>query len=276
MKNNIDSQPDLLWHYTNLAGLLGIIEHQELWATDLRYLNDSTEFKYGLERVLAVLRQRDDRYGDVADLFEEIADAVETIIQAFVVCFSTHHDNLSLWRGYGHQGYALGFERDKLEQYFGVSPFVEIFPPRLQQIAYKQGLQESLVDAVLAQHRIEPDPDTDGGAANIPLIMHLYLLTGALKHPAFRDEGEIRLTFSRDIEDTGSDVKFREGKLGPTPYLPLPLTDSAGVFKEALLRKIVVGPTPYPSEAERGVRQFLETRGLRDVKVTSSEVPLRW
>ena len=36
-------EPTILWHYTNLAGLIGIVERRKLWATDLRYLNDSTE-----------------------------------------------------------------------------------------------------------------------------------------------------------------------------------------------------------------------------------------
>ncbi len=62
----------LLWHYTNLSSLLGIIESKELWATDLRYLNDRTEFAYGLEQVLNVLR--DERLNDgKPDYFQNLA-----------------------------------------------------------------------------------------------------------------------------------------------------------------------------------------------------------
>lgn len=36
--------PEILYHYTSLAGLRGIVERQELWATTVYYLNDELEF----------------------------------------------------------------------------------------------------------------------------------------------------------------------------------------------------------------------------------------
>ncbi len=41
-----------LFHYTNAKGLVGIIESQSIWATDYRYLNDSTEIKFFLKDCL--------------------------------------------------------------------------------------------------------------------------------------------------------------------------------------------------------------------------------
>src|SRR5437588_295872 len=35
--------PEVLWHYTNGAGLLGIAENKSLWCTEYRHLNDSAE-----------------------------------------------------------------------------------------------------------------------------------------------------------------------------------------------------------------------------------------
>jgi hypothetical protein len=38
--------PDVVFHYTDTAGLLGIIERGGFWATDYRYMNDSAEIQY--------------------------------------------------------------------------------------------------------------------------------------------------------------------------------------------------------------------------------------
>ena len=42
---------ELIYHYTDLNGLLGILESKELWATDVRYLNDASEATFGEERL---------------------------------------------------------------------------------------------------------------------------------------------------------------------------------------------------------------------------------
>jgi hypothetical protein len=36
---------NLLYHYTSEAGLRGILESDRIWATDVRFLNDDTEFQ---------------------------------------------------------------------------------------------------------------------------------------------------------------------------------------------------------------------------------------
>ena len=40
--------PEVLYHYTSGAGLLGIITSHELWASDVFYLNDPSEIFYSL------------------------------------------------------------------------------------------------------------------------------------------------------------------------------------------------------------------------------------
>jgi hypothetical protein len=41
--------PPFLYHYTGLDGLLGIVEKSELWATNVNYMNDATEFRIALK-----------------------------------------------------------------------------------------------------------------------------------------------------------------------------------------------------------------------------------
>ncbi len=39
----------ILYHFTNQQGLLGIVENKEIWATQIQYLNDTSEYRYTLE-----------------------------------------------------------------------------------------------------------------------------------------------------------------------------------------------------------------------------------
>ena len=43
--------PEVIYHYTTQAGLLGIIGNGEIWASDLRYLNDSAEYHHALKLI---------------------------------------------------------------------------------------------------------------------------------------------------------------------------------------------------------------------------------
>lgn len=268
------------WHYTDLKGLMGIVEHSELWATDLRYLNDSSEFDYGMKQALRFLSSDASAEPDAAKR-KAVAKALKKFvtnntIHAYVVCFSRHDDHLSLWRGYGQQGYALGFQRKVLEQHFDVTHVVDPSRPHLQELAYSESHQKNLVKTAVKQHGQAPEITSTAFSDYIDdLARHLYILIGALKHPAFRDEGEIRLTFRRSSTEEGG-VKFREGPLGPTPYLVLPLPGHGEAPEASSLRKVVMGPTPHPAEAEAGVRHLLAVSGLAHVAVRRSKVPLRW
>ncbi len=67
--------PDLIYHYTDAAGFVGIVERNELWSTDAGFLNDSTELVYIneiLAEVIAELRVRYDTDAVVLGLVQEI------------------------------------------------------------------------------------------------------------------------------------------------------------------------------------------------------------
>jgi hypothetical protein len=56
-------QPDVLWHYTNAAGFLGIFRSGKLWATNTDYLNDASEMRYA--RILVLRAVYNSRSGAV-------------------------------------------------------------------------------------------------------------------------------------------------------------------------------------------------------------------
>src|SRR5262245_50075307 len=52
--------PTVLYHYTDGAGLLGIVESQAIWASDVEFLNDAQELVYARDAFYDELQKRAD------------------------------------------------------------------------------------------------------------------------------------------------------------------------------------------------------------------------
>lgn len=138
--------PDLLYHYTTQEGLLGIIEKQKIWASQLQYLNDASEGQIFTKLFLDEFNQRASTVSEdppsqlrmLAQLMGRSVDRPECQIQcankvvldfgltafswieaqdAFVASFSKQGDLLSQWRAYSGEngGYSIGFARSYLK-----------------------------------------------------------------------------------------------------------------------------------------------------------------
>jgi|WetSurMetagenome_2_1015567.scaffolds.fasta_scaffold1664213_1 hypothetical protein len=83
-----DPGDQLFYHYTSQRGLLGIMKEKKIWATNIRYLNDESEFDYGVNKVLEVLESGPPQIRE--DLSETIRSHLEQgePLDVFVVSFS--------------------------------------------------------------------------------------------------------------------------------------------------------------------------------------------
>src|SRR5438105_13262936 len=110
------SLPPALFHYTDRAGLQGILTSGRLWATNARHLNDTSELEYACDLVDSVLQNRlkcassrvvatflDDAYYTYS--------AYEALYAVFVTSFCSAGNELSQWRAYAGdgEGYSIGF-----------------------------------------------------------------------------------------------------------------------------------------------------------------------
>ncbi len=138
--------PEFLYHYTTQEGLLGILRDKCIWATDIRYLNDTSEGQIFTKLFLDELNQRPTTEPEgppsqlmmLGQLMGLSVDHPESQIQctdkevliwgetafswiraqdAFVASFSEHGDLLSQWRAYSGEngGYGIGFTRSYLK-----------------------------------------------------------------------------------------------------------------------------------------------------------------
>jgi hypothetical protein len=94
--------PPPLFHYTSLAGLLGILETGELWASELRSLNDVAELTLGFDLITDEVRRR---LGEAPDIVAEqllgwIEERSRFGPMLFAAAFTENGNLLSQWRGY--------------------------------------------------------------------------------------------------------------------------------------------------------------------------------
>src|SRR5579871_5558502 len=90
--------PETLWHYTSSAALLGIVGNNCLWLSDYRFLNDTSEIKYGIDLFKARAKHlnettvRDGQKEIIARLILEL-DRSLLWLRAYVFCFSALDDS---------------------------------------------------------------------------------------------------------------------------------------------------------------------------------------
>jgi hypothetical protein len=132
-----EAEPELLYHYTDQQGLLGIIEDGCIWATHFRYLNDTSEGEIASRAAWEELNSRVNsdslmqfigmrpiegtRKIECND--EEILSQGNRILSEvtsqdfYVTSFSEQGNLLSQWRAYSGEsgGYSIGFSPDYLK-----------------------------------------------------------------------------------------------------------------------------------------------------------------
>jgi hypothetical protein len=119
----IDRPTSPLYHYTSLGAILNIIPNRTLYATDARFLTDSSEMRVMVRNLRNAMSSS--AGPDAFTLWlhsqfrawldkrlSELGDAV------FVACFTQNGNLLSQWRSYVDpgKGLSIGFEPDTLAE----------------------------------------------------------------------------------------------------------------------------------------------------------------
>lgn len=101
----------IAFHYSDMAGTFGVLTSAELWATDLRFLNDEGEVRHGVGIAHEALEAaREDQADEIKGFLWLIEDALQIATlgprahRRFAVSLSGNGDLLSQWRAYGGGG----------------------------------------------------------------------------------------------------------------------------------------------------------------------------
>lgn len=283
LRDFYDRKPtSILYHYTDAAGFIGIITNRGLWATHIRFLNDSREFRRANKIASDYATER---LGVVSDPEEKIT--LEYILNqlkvmpgnTFVVSLSQRRDLLSQWRGYCPRGgFSLGFNPSRLIEIAGRQRFVFV------QCSYNRGEQKNLIreliDSAVTTFKTWPErsnePKMNGDAhrfCGIWFFPKMLRLGSAIKDPAFREEEEWRLIGG--LYKPHDPVLFRPKGPLVIPYQIFAFGDDVKVSD--LLSEVIVGPSPEQKLARAGAERFLLSRVFGEgwVQVNKSDAPYR-
>ena len=258
--NPVDLPPDVIWHYTSLDGLKGILSSRSLWMTNAQYMNDVTELIYGAKIVLQEL-QRNARafFGDVN--YSKLIVNYET----YVACFCRRKNLLSQWARYARNGagVSIGFRLSELQKIFSDYIFVSV--------EYSDMEQRNLFNTYLMHFCGLLSKHTDANVRAAAICRLSHIVVAACKHPDFSEEQEIRLIISPDAKNKlGDKIKVRVSGDMLVPYLETDI-DISGAIKE-----IMVGPNRHQSENRKAVKRLLGScKYQNEIDVTFSETPLR-
>ena len=254
--------PSKLYHYTDFAGLNGILTSHRLWATYGKTLNDASEREFGERAVVSRLESHLEP--EFHPLIQDGLNRLPLPEGYFVSCFCEQCDLLSMWRSYAGRGggYCLEFAGACLPVFVDwlTKPISAVV-----KIHYGDELPLHLTNllaeiAALIRH----DPvNPQRGMALVPWIAN------QVKHPAFFEEQEWRVVIG---SPSVRSLKFRAGQNNVKPYVEL----ATAPDKLLPITKVIYGPTLRPGD---GVRESLEwmlkQNGYGSVPVERCEIPFR-
>jgi hypothetical protein len=265
----------IVYHYTDANGLFGILKSRELWATDVRFLNDSTEVEFGAGIVRSVLEEERSAAGSTAErrnikLVEEILERAlygDLESSKFAVSLSSDGDLLSQWRAYADfgAGYAIGLDLDVLTNVSGLQCLNVSYDPDIRKQEIRSRIASMVVEG--RGHALTKVMRRDLLFRTTIELKDLILLT---KHPAFADERELRLV------SESHEISHRTRDSSVIPYHRIPLSEPTTDEGQQLLSRIVLGPSTSPT-AREGVVSLLRSCDYdpEKVNVVPSGIPFR-
>lgn len=275
-----------LYHYTSLAGLIGIIESRALWVSDTRYLNDSAEMKYLVDLLGSEAQKRtgQNRNDNLLTQFKDwISHRIVDGHMLFVASLTTNGNLLSQWNRYcpNGKGISIGFTDDLILRCSkGLSYRVG---KCIYDIKHQLKLCEAILDKIeeLALKRGEnKDPSQRHPSNSFHGIFEeveddLLNIAALVKHPSFKEEEEWRVVSPVVKNYVETAIAYREGISMLIPYMKLSLTFNANGPIE--IQKIFLGPTPNHNLSMNSLSNYLSKNGVFPKEgMFASQIPVRY
>lgn len=275
---NGEQPPTTLFHYTSQDGLLGIINSDSLWATDINYLNDEKEFINGKLLIEDEIRNSTFNFGSISvgknsesilDMILKVFKPENLMLQNFVCSFSKNKDQLSQWRAYcpNSIGFSIGFNTKKLLESGKANRGM------LLKCCYSEKEQRKIVKNVIEDwigsggekilSKKEPMSENDELTQVTNLFLGLFRIAPITKHSSFHEEEEWRMVFI-----SGENLNFRTGKSMLIPYMHFTL-------KQNSFDSITLSPTPNAELAKKSLEMLLENKKIEHCLICNSLAPFR-
>lgn len=280
--------PKDLYHYTDLEGMLGILENESLWFTDAQYLNDPQEQRYFSWMVDDYFKEHKNKY-----LSEHSKDALLRLCNTpysfqvnngngvqlaryFYFSLSQNEDDVGMWERYtGNVGYNLSINlRGLLDSFEHSYPNpVTVYHGR---IMYEREKQFKKFSDYIVDYIVEQESRKNKSYFSFPLIdqevqKRVRICMLFMKNPFFKSEQEYRVVLACDPYDDNQHFPFKckkkSGLLVPYKEVNCP---------RSCIRSITSGPSLEKELVEDTLWAYVrkEFKGL-SIPVKHSEGLLR-
>lgn len=251
--------PEVIYHYTDAAGLYGTLRTGKIWATDTHFLNDREEMTHLISAAKRHISTLASGNADKAlrKLYRNIEhfQNMESLNSYFVFSLSSEKDDLSQWRGYARDGcgFTIGLSTAAILKQSNAGDF------GFAKVEYEPDRQAKLLDLALCDIReamvtlIAADPDNaDDIAASAAsnydwCVEHMAAIS---KHKSFISENEWRIVASTTNSRPTFDILTRVRGYKVVPYTEIALKQPDGKLP---LVSIGVGPGFQFSEQKQAV-----------------------
>lgn len=261
MESSIKTDKNSLFHYTDAHALFTILKKQELWLSDIRYMNDHSEFNHGIDVIKKLIKKH--HGAEAVRKFKWVADTgKDHLIGA--CSFSKEKDLLSQWRGYcPNGGYSIEFDRVELECVMEENSSI------LVDCAYEKGEQEKVANECVKITDILCK--AKNGFIDKLLLGNFWGPIAQIKNKVFNEERESRIIYSQQP----ANFCYRVRNELIIPYYAMKFPGKA-------IKKIMTGPMQNQKLAEKSLRHYLrclfDTGQLGDcesIEIEHSKIPYR-
>jgi hypothetical protein len=266
-----DNPREPLYHYTTLTGLLGIVRDKSLWASDIRYMNDSAELRHAADLIRLEVQERIARGRGKADLLGQFVDWVDNRITnghlLFGASFRSHGNLLSQWRGYSDhgKGVSIGFSAEYIlqcavRQQFQIGKC--IYEPERQKTLIQQIVNavEAHVDDDAREKEYQKTPAAKYRQVFESIELDLLRIASILKHPSFREEMEWRIVSPVYTDQAAAPILFREAHSMLVPYVEFNLQQNPN--QPLQFEHLYLGPTTNINISMNSLKMFLAQNGI--------------
>lgn len=236
---------NIIFHYTNPTGLNGIISSKKLWLSELSYMNDPNEIKYGMHEfnneVLGQLNKilKSQKYNENDFQCKILNSMIQKFHDGdfvderyvFILSFCENGDLLSQWKGYANygEGYSIGFKINSLKQIDGAILGRVIYDDKK-----KKAIIAKIIDGIISDEKQYLKLGQEKYMINAFATMHYF--SCFFKSSYFTEECEWRLV-CHYTENKKLNILLRPSKLGLIPYIEI---DISNIFNS--IDRIIIGP----------------------------------
>jgi hypothetical protein len=287
----VESQkaPEVIYHYTNDAGLRGILETGQLWLSDIFSLNDPSEIRHGISHAVSILNSKAEDGPSEAKFFAKqfvkfLKHGVERSAHFFVLSFSADGDDLGQWRAYADngRGYALGFDGKMLEDAFIKRDDNPIPNDSTYHVTYDEDVLADIHRRIIDKmfHLISLPQGRKMGVKTrseymrmLSSLLSVHAMSASLffKHKAYKNEREFRFLqlYRADVVPPDIRRRYRAYELVKYRQFDWRAVDAGG------LKQIIVGPAADFRKAGRFAEDCLAAFNPAWVDVVRSVIPYR-